>query len=330
MAARKRRIGKNGPEVLPIGLGCMSLSGVYGPSDEAAGIAFIQRAVDLGVDHLDSSDMYGWGQNESLLGRALQGSRRDKVVLASKFGQTQNPGGQNGVDGRPEYVQQACELSLKRLAVDHIDLYYQHRVDPSVPVEETVGAMARLVEQGKVRYLGLCEARPERIAAAHKVHPIVAVQSEYSLLYPEIGSETRAVTRDLGISFVAYAPLGRSLLAGVVPDFNNLAAGDTRARHPRFAGDNFAKNRVFVEGLEAIAADKRCTVAQLCLAWLLAQGEDVLPIPGTKSLDRLKENLGASDITLSRAELDAIAEVLPAGAAAGTRYPAGGMAGVFI
>jgi len=330
MAARKRRIGKNGPEVLPIGLGCMSLSGVYGPSDEAAGIAFIQRAVDLGVDHLDSSDMYGWGQNESLLGRALQGSRRDKVVLASKFGQTQNPGGQNGVDGRPEYVQQACELSLKRLAVDHIDLYYQHRVDPNVPVEETVGAMARLVEQGKVRYLGLCEARPERIAAAHKVHPIVAVQSEYSLLYPEIGSETRAVTRDLGISFVAYAPLGRSLLAGVVPDFNNLAAGDTRARHPRFAGDNFAKNRVFVEGLEAIAADKRCTVAQLCLAWLLAQGEDVLPIPGTKSLDRLKENLGASDITLSRAELDAIAEVLPAGAAAGTRYPAGGMAGVFI
>jgi len=330
MAARKRRIGKNGPEVLPIGLGCMSLSGVYGPSDEAAGIAFIQRAVDLGVDHLDSSDMYGWGQNESLLGRALQGSRRDKVVLASKFGQTQNPGGQNGVDGRPEYVQQACELSLKRLAVDHIDLYYQHRVDPNVPVEETVGAMARLVEQGKVRYLGLCEARPERIAAAHKVHPIVAVQSEYSLLYPEIGSETRAVTRDLGISFVAYAPLGRSLLAGVVPDFNNLAAGDTRARHPRFAGDNFAKNRVFVEGLEAIAADRRCTVAQLCLAWLLAQGEDVLPIPGTKSLDRLKENLGASDITLSRAELDAIAEVLPAGAAAGTRYPAGGMAGVFI
>jgi aryl-alcohol dehydrogenase-like predicted oxidoreductase len=330
MAARKRRIGKNGPEVLPIGLGCMSLSGVYGPSDDAAGIAFIQQAVDLGVDHLDSSDMYGWGQNESLLGRALQGNRRDQVVLASKFGQTQNPGGQNGVDGRPEHVQQACEASLKRLAVDHIDLYYQHRVDPNVPVEETVGAMARLVEQGKVRYLGLCEARPERIAAAHRVHPIAAVQSEYSLLYPEIGSETRAVTRDLGISFVAYAPLGRSLLAGVVPDFNNLAAGDTRARHPRFAGDNFAKNRVFVEGLEAIAADKRCTVAQLCLAWLLAQGEDVLPIPGTKSLDRLRENLGAGDIALSPAELAAIAEVLPAGAAAGTRYPAGGMAGVFI
>ena len=330
MAATKRKIGKNGPEVLPIGLGCMSLSGVYGPSDEAAGERFIQQAVDVGVDFLDSSDMYGWGQNETLLGRALKGGRRDKVVLASKFGQTQNPGGQNGVDGRPEYVMQACEASLKRLQTDYIDVYFQHRVDPNVPVEDTVGAMARLVEQGKVRHLGLCEAKPARIVAAHKVHPIAAVQSEYSLLYPEIGIETRDVTRDLGISFIAYSPLGRSLLAGVVPDFTNLAAGDTRARHPRFAGENFQKNRTYVEGLEAIAADKRCTVAQLCLAWLLAQGDDVLPIPGTKSLDRLKENLGAMDITLSPQDLVAIAEVLPAGAAAGTRYPAGGMAGVFI
>jgi aryl-alcohol dehydrogenase-like predicted oxidoreductase len=252
------------------------------------------------------------------------------VVLASKFGQTQNPGGQNGVDGRPEYVQQACEASLKRLQTDHIDIYFQHRVDPNVPVEDTVGAMARLVEQGKVRHLGLCEAKPERIQAAHKIHPIAAVQSEYSLLYQEVGIETRAVSRGLGISFIAYAPLGRSLLAGVVPDFANLAQGDTRARHPRFAGDNFSKNRVFVEGLEAIAADKRCTVAQLCLAWLLAQGEDVIPIPGTKSLDRLRENLGAMDIALSPAELDTIAQVLPVGAAAGTRYPEGGMKGVFI
>ena len=329
MPAQKRRVGRNGPEVTAIGLGCMSLSGVYGPSDDAAGVAFVQQAVDLGVDFLDSSDMYGWGQNEELLGRALKG-RRDKVVLATKFGQTQNPGGQNGVNGRPEYVQQACEASLQRLGLDYIDVYFQHRVDPSVPVEDTVGAMARLVEQGKVGHLGLCEARPERIAAAHKVHPIAAVQSEYSLLYPEVGIETRAVTRDLGIAFVAYAPLGRSLLAGVVPDFGNLAAGDTRARHPRFAGDNFAKNRVFVERLEAIAADRRCTVAQLCLAWLLAQGDDVLPIPGTKSLNRLRENLGAMDITLTQAELDAIAEVIPVGAAAGTRYPEGGMKGVFI
>lgn len=330
MPAKKRTVGKNGPAVNAIALGCMSLSGVYGPSDNAAGERFIQQAVDLGVDFLDSSDMYGWGQNEELLGRALKGGRRDKVVLASKFGQTQNPGGQNGVNGRPEYVQQACEASLKRLQTDCIDVYFQHRVDPNVPVEDTVGAMAKLVEQGKVKQLGLCEAKPERIAAAHKVHPIAAVQSEYSLLYPEIGVETRAVTRDLGISFIAYSPLGRSLLAGVVPDFANLAQGDTRARHPRFTGENFQKNRALVEGVEAIAADRRCTVAQLCLAWLLAQGEDVIPIPGTKNIDRLKENLGAMDITLTRAELDAIAEVCPAGAAAGTRYPAGGMGGVFI
>jgi aryl-alcohol dehydrogenase-like predicted oxidoreductase len=329
MAAQKRRVGKNGPPVTAIGLGCMSLSGVYGPSDDAAGVAFVQQAIDLGVDFLDSSDMYGWGQNEELLGRAIKG-RRDKVVLASKFGQTQNPGGQNGVDGRPEYVMQACEASLKRLQTDYIDVYFQHRVDPAVPVEDTVGAMARLVEQGKVRHLGLCEATPQRVAAAHKVHPIAAVQSEYSLLYQEVGIATRAVTRDLGISFVAYAPLGRSLLAGVVPDLNNLPQGDTRGRHPRFQGDNFTKNRAYVEGLEAIAADRRCTVAQLCLAWLLAQGDDVIPIPGTKSLDRLKENLGALDISLSPQELDAIAGVLPVGAAAGTRYPEGGMKGVFI
>ena len=263
MAAKKRTVGKNGPEVSPIGLGCMSLSGVYGPSDDAAGVAFVQQAVDLGVEFLDSSDMYGWGQNEDLLGRALKGSRRDQVVLASKFGQTQQPGGANGVNGRPEYVQQACDASLKRLQTDCIDIYFQHRVDPNVPVEDTVGAMSRLIEQGKVKHLGLCEAKPERIAAAHKTHPIAAVQSEYSLLYPEIGIETRQATRDLGISFIAYSPLGRSLLAGVVPDLNNLAAGDTRGRHPRFQGENFSKNRIFVEGLEAIAADRRCTVAQL-------------------------------------------------------------------
>src|SRR5580700_7606467 len=329
MAAKKRRMGKNGPEVTAIGLGCMSLSGVYGPSDDAAGVAFVQQAIDLGADFLDSSDMYGWGQNEDLLGRAIQG-RRGKVVLASKFGQTQQPGGANGVNGRPEYVAQACDASLKRLQTDYIDVYFQHRVDPAVPVEDTVGAMARLVEQGKVKHLGLCEATPQRIAAAHKVHPIAAVQSEYSLLYREEAEKTRAVTRDLGISYIAYAPLGRSLLAGVVPDFANLAQGDTRARHPRFAGDNFSKNRVFVEGLEAIAADKRCTVAQLCLAWLLAQGDDVIPIPGTKSLSRLKENLGALDIALTAEEAETISQVIPVGAAAGTRYPEGGMKGVFI
>jgi len=326
---QKRKLGRNGPAVTALGLGCMSLSGVYGKSDDAAGVDFLRKAVDLGVDFFDSSDMYGWGQNEELLGRAFKGMR-DKVVIASKFGQTQNPGGANGVDGRPEYIQQACEASLKRLGVDVIDVYFQHRVDPNVPVEETVGGMARLIEQGKVKHLGLCEAAPERIRKAHATHPIAAVQSEYSLLYREVGEETRAATRDLGISFVAYAPLGRSLLAGVVPDFNNLAPGDTRGRHPRFEGENFQKNRALVERVEAIAADKRCTVAQLCLAWLMAQGDDVIPIPGTKNVGRLEENLGALGVTLTAEEAAEIGKVVPVGAAAGTRYPAGGMKGVFI
>src|ERR1700731_3442857 len=263
---QRRRLGKAGPEVSAVGLGCMSLSGVYGTSDDEAGIRLIHRAVELGVNHFDSSDMYGWGQNEELLGRAVKG-RRNNVVIASKFGQTQRPGGANGVDGTPAYVVQACDASLKRLGVDVIDLYYQHRVDPAVPVEDTVGAMARLVEQGKVRFLGLCEARPERIRRAHATHPIAAVQSEFSLLYREVADETRATARELGISFVPYSPLGRSLLAGVIPDFANLSEGDTRRRHPRFEGENFSKNRALVERAEAIAADKNCTVAQLSLAW---------------------------------------------------------------
>ncbi len=278
VAMERRRLGKGGPEISAIGLGCMSLSGVYGKSDDAAGIALVHRAIELGVDHLDSSDMYGWGQNEELLGRALKG-RRDQVLIASKFGQIQRPGGANGVDGSPAYIARACEASLKRLGVDVIDLYYQHRVDPAVPVEETVGAMARLVEQGKVRYLGLCEARPERIRRAHAVHPIAAVQSEYSLLYRQEATETRELTRDLGIAFFAYAPLGRGLLTGDIPDFGNLAAGDTRGRHPRFMGDNFAKNRALVEHIEAIAREKHCTPAQLVLAWLLGAGAGCDPDP---------------------------------------------------
>ena len=325
----RRRLGRVGPEVSAIGLGCMSLSGVYGTSDDEAGIRLIHRAIELGVDHFDSSDMYGWGQNEELLGRALKG-RRNGIVIASKFGQTRQPGGANGVNGSPAYIAQACEASLKRLGVDVIDLYYQHRVDPAVPVEETVGAMARLVEQGKVRYLGLCEARPERIRRAHAIHPIAAVQSEYSLLYREQATETRELTRDLGIAFVAYAPLGRSLLTGTVPDFANLSAGDTRGRHPRFMGDNFAKNRALVGRLEAIAAEKGCTAAQLALAWLLAQGTDVIPIPGTKQIARLEENLGAMNVQLSPADIERISAAIPIGAAAGTRYPAGGMGGVYI
>jgi aryl-alcohol dehydrogenase-like predicted oxidoreductase len=322
----RRRIGRNGPEVLAVGLGCMSLSGTYGTSDDSAAIPFLQKAIDLGVDFLDSSDAYGLGQNEQLLGRALKG-RRDKVVLATKFGQRRETG---GVDGSPAYVQEACEASLRRLQVDHIDLYFQHRVDPNVPVEDTVGAMARLVEQGKVRFLGLCEARPERIRRAHAVHPLAAIQSEFSLLYREVADETRAVTRDLGISYVAYSPLGRSLLAGVIPDFAHLSEGDTRERHPRFEGENFQKNRALVERVEAIAADKQCTVAQLALAWLLAQGPDVIPIPGTKRMERVEENLGALDVRLTPDEITSISEAVPKGAAAGLRYPAGGMKGVFI
>jgi len=329
MVTERRRLGRGGPEVSAIGLGCMSLSGVYGTSDEEAGIALIHRAIDLGVDHFDSSDMYGWGQNEELLGRALKG-RRNGIVIASKFGQTRRPGGANGVDGSPAYIAQACEASLKRLGVEVIDLYYQHRVDPAVPVEETVGAMARLVEEGKVRFLGLCEARPERIRRAHATHALAAVQMEFSLLYREEATETRVLTRDLGISFVAYAPLGRSLLAGVVPNLDHLDAGDTRGRHPRFMGDNFAKNRALVQRLEAIAEEKACTPAQLALAWLLTQGPDVIPIPGTKRIARLEENLGALDVRLTAAETDRISAAIPIGAAAGTRYPEGGMRGVYI
>jgi aryl-alcohol dehydrogenase-like predicted oxidoreductase len=325
----RRRLGKAGPEVSAIGLGCMSLSGVYGTSDDEAAIGLIHRAIEIGVDHFDSSDMYGWGQNEELLGRALKG-RRNGVVIATKFGQTRRPGGTNGVDGSPAYIAQACEASLKRLGFEVIDLYYQHRVDPAVPVEETVGAMARLVEQGKVRFLGLCEARPERVRRAHATHPIAAVQSEYSLLYREEATETRQLTRDLGISFFAYAPLARSLLAGVVRDLAHLDAGDTRGRHPRFIGDNFAKNRVLVQRVEAIAREKKCTPAQLVLAWLLAQGPDVIPIPGTKHIERLEENLGALHVRLTPAEIDRISTAIPIGAAAGTRYPEGGMRGVYI
>ena len=325
----RRKLGGSGPEVSAIGLGCMSLSGVYGTSDEASGIALIHRAIDLGIDHFDSSDMFGWGQNEELLGRAFKG-RRNGIVIASKFGQTRRPGGANGVDGSPAYLAQACDASLRRLGVETIDLYYQHRVDPAVPVEETVGAMARLVEQGKVRFLGLCEARPERVRRAHATHPIAAVQMEFSLLYREEATETRELIRDLGISFFAYAPLGRSLLAGVVPDLAHLDAGDTRGRHPRFMGDNFAKNRALVEKIEAIANEKGCTPSQLALAWLVAQGPDVIPIPGTKQIGRLEENLGALDVRLTPADIDRISAAIPIGAAAGTRYPEGGMRGVYI
>ena len=313
-----RRLGTNGPSVSAIGLGCMSLSGVYGKSDDEAGIALIHHALDRGIDLLDSADLYGWGHNEQLVGRALKG-RREGVVLISKFGQVKTPTGQ-GVDGRPDYVQQACEASLKRLGVDRIDLYFQHRVDPKVPIEDTVGAMARLIDQGKVGYLGLSEARPETIRRAHAVHPLPAVQTEYSLLYRQEAEETLATTRALGIGFMAYSPLGRGLLTGAVRGAADIA-GDRRGEHPRFVGDNLAHNLTLVARVEAMAREKGCTPSQLVLAWLLAQGEDIVPIPGTKRKERLDENLGALAVKLSPAEAARLSAALPPGAAAGTRYP---------
>jgi aryl-alcohol dehydrogenase-like predicted oxidoreductase len=322
-----RALGRGGLSVSAIGLGCMSLSGIYGTADDAASEDLIRYAIDQGVDHLDSSDMYGWGHNEEVIGRALKG-RRDRVVLATKFGQTQNPGGPNGVNGKPEYVMQACEANLKRLGVDVIDLYYQHRVDPSVPIEETVGAMAKLVQQGKVRHLGLSEAAPETIRRAHKVHPIAAVQTEYSLLYRTEAEETLETTRPLGISFVAYAPLGRGFLTGAIQTFADVDG--RRAAHPRFQEQNFARNRELVARIEAIAKEKGCTPAQLTLAWLLAQGPDVVAIPGTRYKQRLDENLGALRVKLTPDDVSRMSAAIPRGAAAGTRYPAGGMKGVYV
>jgi aryl-alcohol dehydrogenase-like predicted oxidoreductase len=298
-----RRLGSSGLSVFPIGLGCMSLSGAYGRSDDADGIRVLHHAIDRGVDFLDSSDMYGLGHNETLIGKALAGGKRGKVVLATKFGQVQKPGGANGVDGSPAHVKAACDASLKRLGVDVIDLYYQHRVDPSVPIEDTVGAMAELVKAGKVRALGLSEASPETIRRAHKVHPLAAVQSEYSLLYREHAEETLATTRALGISYVAYSPLGRSLLTGTVRQASDIPDGDGRGRHPRFAADNLARNLAKVAAIEAVARDKGCTPGQVALAWLLAQGPDIVPIPGTKRAERIDENVAAVDVVLSADEV---------------------------
>jgi aryl-alcohol dehydrogenase-like predicted oxidoreductase len=323
----QRRLGNAGLSVSAIGLGCMSLSGIYGEAEDKSSEALIQHAIDAGIDHLDTSDMYGWGHNEQLVGRAIKG-RRDKVVLASKFGQVRREGQANGVDGRPAYVAAACEASLRRLGVEVIDLYYQHRVDPEVPVEETVGAMARLVKEGKVRFLGLSEARPERIRRAHAVHPIAAVQTEYSLLYRSEAEETRATTRALGIGFVAYAPLGRGFLTGAIRELGDVDG--RRAQHPRFQADHFHHNRQLVSRIEAIASTKGCTPGQLALAWLLAQGEDVVAIPGTRYTGRLDENADAVAVRLTPAEVADIAAALPKGSASGTRYPAGGMKGVYL
>jgi aryl-alcohol dehydrogenase-like predicted oxidoreductase len=323
-----RTLGSSGIGVSAIGLGCMSLSGTYGTSNDEESIALIREALDQGITFLDTSDAYGKGHNEQVVGKAIAG-RRNELVLATKFG---NVGGGGGkvADGRPEYVTSACEASLKRLGVDTIDVYYQHRIDPDVPIEETVGAMARLVEQGKVRALGLSEARPETIRRAHKVHPLAAVQNEFSLLYRVEAEETLKTTRELKIGFVAYSPLGRGLMTGVLDDPKGMSDGDTRRRHPRFAAENISHNVALVRSLEEIARERRCTLGQLALAWLLARGDDIVPIPGTKRKERLLENIGALSVKLTADDLAQISDSIPVGAAAGLRYPEGLMKSLYL
>jgi aryl-alcohol dehydrogenase-like predicted oxidoreductase len=323
-----RSLGSSGITVSAIGLGCMSLSGVYGASGDDEGVALIHEALDQGITLLDTSDAYGAGHNEELVGRAIKG-RRAEVVLATKFG---NVGGRDGkfADGRPEFVIGSCEASLKRLGVETIDLYYQHRIDPDVPTEDTIGAMARLVAQGKVRALGLSEASPATIRRAHAVHKIAAVQNEFSLLYRADAEETLRTTRQLNISFVAYSPLGRGLLTGSVQDTNGMSDKDARRRHPRFAPENLDRNLALVNRIAEISRAKKCTPGQLALAWLLAQGDDIVPIPGTKRKQRLVENVGALAVKLSKDDLARIAEAIPAGAAAGLRYPEAQMKSVYV
>lgn len=316
-----RSLGRGGLRVSALGLGCMGMSEFYGAADERESLATLDRALELGINFLDTADMYGPFKNEELVGRAICG-RRAHVVLATKFGIVRTgDAAARGVDGRPEYVRAACEASLKRLNVDTIDLYYQHRVDPDTPIEDTVGAMAELVKQGKVRYLGLSEAGPQTLRRACKVHPITALQSEYSLWTRDPEHEILATCRELGIGFVAYSPLGRGFLTGRIRRPDDLATDDWRRGSPRFQGDNFHRNMSLVKKVEELAAEKGCRPPQLALAWVLAQGDDIVPIPGTKRRRYLEENAAAADIRLTPDDLRRIAEIAPPGVAAGTRYP---------